>query len=71
MIYRLSVYTTETGHEGYLYYGNKRDAERRRAELVREGYAREGLELTEHPTPKTKKEILAFLRYYASHPDNG
>lgn len=71
MIYRLSVYTTETGHEGYLYYGSKREAERRRAELVRDGYDREGLEITAHPTPKTKKELIEFLRLYASHPDNG
>lgn len=71
MIYRLHVYSSDVGSEGYLFCGSKAEVHARRRELVFRGYAPDDLAIEEVPTPSTKAQVLALLNRWASHPDNG
>jgi len=71
MIYRVHVYSAEMNSEGYEYFSSKKDALDYRASLVKDGYDRDDVTIHSAPTPTTKKQIIALLRRWANHPDNG
>lgn len=78
MIYRVHAVAHETdaygsdGSIGYGYFGSKADAEAERRRLHRErGIPMEDITIESVPTPKTKAEIIALLRSWGSHPNNG
>jgi hypothetical protein len=71
MIYRLSIRRDCDEHEGYELFSSITAAKRRRAELVRDGYERDNLEIDSAPTPKGKRQMISLLNFWASHPDNG
>lgn len=78
MIYRVHAIAYETddygsdGSIGYAYFGSKAAAMayRREAHETR-GIPLEGITIESLPTPKTKVEIIALLRKWGGHPDNG
>jgi len=74
MIYRIHKLDPEGGSsQGYEYCGSLRELRRRLAELEREGYTLEhdaGM-AGERPTPRSKREVIALLNFWADHPDNG
>lgn len=70
MIYRVRIFDEHHTSLGAEYYSGRVEARTACAELKR---ARPELvfKTDSHPTPKNKAEMVALLREWAEHPDNG
>ena len=68
MIYRIEVDSEADNHQGYVYKGTRREADRYAAAARREGFA---ARVDAVPVPASKAEILALLNRWASHNNNG
>lgn len=74
MIYRLHVVDDEHESQGYDFFSSYSKAHAHRLWLNSEDGGEHDLALLEidsEPTPKTKAEVIALLRKWADHPDNG
>lgn len=71
-LYRVHLYSAVEGSMGYEWVTNKRAAELRAAEFVKdqEGRAPEP-EVETVEFPLTKRGVLFLLRVYAAHEQNG
>jgi hypothetical protein len=68
-IYRLELHDAIEGHQGYEFYGEKKEAEERATEY-QETYGEEAeTDIRVIEMKETKKDILRILNLYASHPD--
>jgi len=71
--YRVSLVETDQGHQGYVWFASKDEAERKQREWMKDhkddDAASADIELV--MIPSTKRAMLAWLGTYAAHEDNG